>query len=37
VNQPQKLLFVCTENRMRSLTADKMSAVSVRNLPGALC
>ena len=24
MNQPQKLLFVCTENRMRSLTAEKM-------------
>jgi predicted protein tyrosine phosphatase len=24
VKQPQKLLFVCTENRMRSLTAEKM-------------
>jgi predicted protein tyrosine phosphatase len=24
MNQPQKLLFVCSENRMRSLTAEKM-------------
>jgi predicted protein tyrosine phosphatase len=24
VSQPQKLLFVCTENRMRSLTAEKI-------------
>ena len=37
VNQPQKLLFICSENRMRSLTAEKMSDVSVRILPGALC
>ena len=24
MNQPQKLLFICSENRMRSLTAEKM-------------
>jgi predicted protein tyrosine phosphatase len=24
VNQPQKLLFICSENRMRSLTAERM-------------
>jgi len=24
VKQPQELLFVCTENRMRSLTAERM-------------
>ena len=26
MNQPQKLLFVFTDNRMRSLTAEKMYA-----------
>src|ERR1017187_7695247 len=24
MNEPQKLLFICSENRMRSLTAEKM-------------
>ena len=24
MNQPQKLLFICSENRMRSPTAEKM-------------
>jgi len=24
MNQPQRLLFICSENRMRSLTAEKM-------------
>ena len=36
MNQPQKLPFVCTENGMRGLTAEKTSGVSVRLLPRAV-